>query len=131
MIDSFVLHLPKVMGDILSHLAIQRGRTPERQLLHWVRIGLVIDGNRSNPHVERMREQVTDLLENASFPLNDEDVLQQAKDARGTLVELLLPKGAVYQTCKDHPELSEQVMPDGSTTVGRFVDGAFIPAEEI
>lgn len=131
MIDSFVLHLPKAMGDILSHLAIQRGRTPERQLLHWVRIGLVIEGNRSNPHVERMREQVTDLLENASCPLNDEDVLQQAKDARGTLVELLLPKGAVYQTCKDHPELIEQVMPGGFTTVGRFVNGAFIPAGEI
>ncbi|MEH6549576.1 MAG: hypothetical protein V7744_06290 [Pseudomonadales bacterium] len=42
-----------------------------------------------------------------------------------TLSQLVNRKNPVYQTSQSHPGLLEQVMPDGSVSVGRFSGGEF------
>lgn len=130
MVDSFVLRLPREMGEALCRLASQRGRSPERQLLHWVRIGLHIEGNRSNPDVERIRQMVIDLLENHDRPLNDESSGPLGNGQKGVLADILVNRGTHYWESQDQPGLVQEVLADGSTRLGRFVDGVFVPGDE-
>jgi hypothetical protein len=130
MTNSFVLKLPGELGEALCRLAIQRGRSPERQLLHWVRIGLHIEGNRSNPDVERIRRLVIDLLENHDRLLADESSGPLGNSQKGGLADILGNRGTYYWDSQDHPGLVQEVRSDESTTLGRFVDGVFVPVDE-
>jgi hypothetical protein len=64
---------------------------------------------------------------NSTVYLDPESVFGQIEERRalGALNQFVNRDQPIYQASSAHPGLLEQILPDGTITVGRFQDGEF------
>lgn len=63
--------------------------------------------------------------------VNPDDVFSQIESSRaaGTLNQFIKRDKPVYQASASNPGMLEQILPDGTVTIGQFFEGQFFPAK--
>lgn len=121
-LDAQLVDSAKAAGSILS-------RTTAEQLEYWAKIGKAIDAVINPGQVAELLTGIASVrVEPKQSPYVDPtmlfDEVDQQRDS-GALSEAIASHGARYQASTHHPGLLEQVSPDGSVRVGRFINGTF------
>jgi len=98
-------------------------RSVTEQVEHWARLGQVVEANVSSTTVSRLKalsydEKLPALIAAADSP-----------GARAVTVATVRAraKGPIYGVASDDPDVIVRHDADGTTTRGRFADGAFVP----
>ena len=98
-------------------------RSVTEQVEHWARLGQVVEANVSSTTVSRLKalsydEKLPGLIAAADTPA-----------ARAVTVATVRAraKGPIYGVASDDPDVIVRHDADGTTTRGRFANGAFVP----
>ena len=98
-------------------------RSVTEQVEHWARLGQIVEANVSSTTVSKLKalsydEKLPELIAGADTP-----------SARAVTVATVRAraKGPIYGVASDDPDVIVRHDADGTTTRGRFEDGAFVP----
>mgnify|MGYP003624727251 FL=1 len=121
-LDAQLVDSARAMGGVLA-------RTTVEQIEYWARIGKAIDATINPGQVTELLTGIATVrIEPKQSPYVNPDMLfSELDDQRtsGALSEAIACAGVRYQASIRCPGLLEQVSPDGTVRVGRFINGVF------
>lgn len=112
----------------------QLHRSTAEQIEYWAELGRSLARTLSPDSLLQIHAGLARIrIEPVVGPTVDPDLLfaqmEEERDS-GALTENLTSSTMRYQASRNHPGLLEQIAPDGTVTVGQFLQGQFVPAGE-
>ncbi len=123
-LEASLMESAKLAGEVLK-------RSAAEQVEFWASIGRIIAPRLSPNELMELQAGLLDIkLEKAKPVSVDSAGLFAELDQRrtsGALQQAITNNSIRYQVAASHPGYLEQVRPDGSTLIGKFINGQFEP----
>ena len=109
-------------------------RSLPRQIEYWAELGHAIESMVSQEQLIAVREGLARIvIDNiSSGPVSPDEVFADVEQLRGDndLGARVTSASVSYQRSQSHPGHLEQIASDGTSTVGVFKDGRFVPVKQ-
>jgi hypothetical protein len=130
MATSSPLRLDPDLVRAASAAARVHKRSVPRQIELWAEIGRAVEKNVSAEDLLAIREGLARIvLEKGAPAAEPDDIFARLEKSRtkGVLAGRVCETAVRYQSSPAVPGLLERIAADGSRSIGRFVDGEFVP----
>ena len=123
-LDAKLMESAKLTGEVLK-------RSASEQVEFWASLGQMIANKLTAQDLIELKAGLVDIKLERSEPVsvNSDHLFQELnqKQQSGALQHAIQSHNIRYQMASDRQGYLEQVHPDGTRIVGKFIDGQFIP----